>query len=236
LPLSRTPELTNIGSFEKCWRLENGYWWMYKRGTNLELFSELLIFRIGKVLRFNMAEYVSDGDTIKTLDFTDGAHVDYEAIIGIIGEFEYIKVYQKLLSLGARIAIDFLKLCYLDALVLNMDRHEHNYGVLRNSDTGEVMDLAPLFDHNIALVARGFPRTFNFERDPLINEFASLFKHANIHFKVQLLTKEVLANLVSEIGWELPKTDECRDPENFVIEYILKRQNRLLELLPQIYD
>ena len=32
-PPSRTPELTNIGSYEKCWRLENGRWWMYKQAT-----------------------------------------------------------------------------------------------------------------------------------------------------------------------------------------------------------
>ncbi len=25
---SRTPELTNIGSFEKCWKLRDGKWWM----------------------------------------------------------------------------------------------------------------------------------------------------------------------------------------------------------------
>lgn len=28
---SRTPELTNIGSFEKCWKLRDGKWWMYKK-------------------------------------------------------------------------------------------------------------------------------------------------------------------------------------------------------------
>ena len=26
---SRTPELTNIGSFEKCWKLIDGKWWMF---------------------------------------------------------------------------------------------------------------------------------------------------------------------------------------------------------------
>ena len=27
--ISKTPELTNIGSFEKCWKLSKGQWWMY---------------------------------------------------------------------------------------------------------------------------------------------------------------------------------------------------------------
>ena len=39
---SKTPELTNIGSFEKCWKLRDGQWWMFKRATHDEMFSELL--------------------------------------------------------------------------------------------------------------------------------------------------------------------------------------------------
>ena len=43
---SRTPELTNTGSFEKCWRLIDGKWWLYKSGNELEYFSELLKAKI----------------------------------------------------------------------------------------------------------------------------------------------------------------------------------------------
>ena len=31
-----TPELTNIGSFEKCWRVIDGDWWLYKQGNQNE--------------------------------------------------------------------------------------------------------------------------------------------------------------------------------------------------------
>lgn len=30
-----TQELTNIGSFEKCWRLKDGVWWLYKQADAL---------------------------------------------------------------------------------------------------------------------------------------------------------------------------------------------------------
>ena len=40
---SKTPELTNIGSFEKCWKLRDGEWWMYKKANHNEQFSELFI-------------------------------------------------------------------------------------------------------------------------------------------------------------------------------------------------
>ncbi|MDR3278011.1 MAG: hypothetical protein LBT12_04490, partial [Oscillospiraceae bacterium] len=54
-PYSPTPELTNIGSFEKCWRLENGKWWMVKQGNDLERFSELFVCRMGQALGLAMA-------------------------------------------------------------------------------------------------------------------------------------------------------------------------------------
>ena len=41
---SKTPELTNIGSFEKCWKLIDGKWWMYKSANHSEQFTELLEF------------------------------------------------------------------------------------------------------------------------------------------------------------------------------------------------
>jgi len=87
-PYSPTPELTNIGSFEKCWRLEDGRWWMVKQGNDLERFTELFICGMGKALGFSMAEYLKENGTIKSPDFTNGASVNYEAAEGIVGEDE----------------------------------------------------------------------------------------------------------------------------------------------------
>ena len=52
---TKTPELTNIGSFEKCWKLINGDWWMYKKANHDEMFSEFFIYQLGMELGFNMA-------------------------------------------------------------------------------------------------------------------------------------------------------------------------------------
>ncbi len=52
---SKTPELTNIGSFKKCRKLINGKWWMYKKAAYDEMFSELFIYQLGVELGFNMA-------------------------------------------------------------------------------------------------------------------------------------------------------------------------------------
>jgi len=108
-PPSRTPELTNIGSFEKCWSLENGRWWMYKAGKQEELFSELLAFELGKLMGFPIAEYEPAGDFIKSRDFTDNASIDFEPAAGIIGdEFDYIKIYEALKDINADIASQYV--------------------------------------------------------------------------------------------------------------------------------
>jgi len=39
----------------------------------------------------------------------------------------------------------------LDGLISNPDRHEFNFGVIKSTATGEILGLAPNFDHNLAL-------------------------------------------------------------------------------------
>ena len=85
---SKTPELTNIGSFEKCWKLRDGKWWMYKTANHDELFSELFICEFGKLLKMNMAVYERGNGYIKTLDFTDNASVNFEPASSFMGDNE----------------------------------------------------------------------------------------------------------------------------------------------------
>ena len=83
----RSPELTNTGSFEKCWRLEEEGWWLYKSGNPLERFSELFIAKLGKAMGFAMAEYLPDGQYVKTRDFT-GGRLNFEPAEALVGEEE----------------------------------------------------------------------------------------------------------------------------------------------------
>lgn len=84
---SRTPELTNTGSFEKCWRYEDGAWWMYKAGTDAERFSELFVYELCKALGFPVAEYQNCTPYIRTKDFTDGK-LNFEPAAYLVGDDE----------------------------------------------------------------------------------------------------------------------------------------------------
>jgi len=220
---SRTPELTNIGSFEKCWRLENNEWWMYKAGKQEELFSELLAYRIGKELGLDIAEYEATGEYIRNKDFTSSATVDFEPAAAIIGdESDYIDIYEKLIAVDLSFELKILMMYYFDALILNMDRHEYNFGILRDSDTGQIISLAPLFDHNLCLISRGYP--MQDPKDILISDITSLLQYSGKQFVIPRLTKDNLLRIVNEIPFEPSKTELVQNPRNFVVEYILKRQ------------
>ena len=154
---SRTPELTNIGSFEKCWSLDNGKWWLHKRANQMELFSELFIYHLGKSLGFSMAHYEPFGEDIRSLDFTNGAKTNYEPAYSWMGEDEdYIANYHALKKYGKQFADQYVEMLLMDSYCLNADRHTFNYGILRSVETGECLCMAPNFDNNIALISNGY--------------------------------------------------------------------------------
>ena len=94
---SKTPELTNVGSFEKCWKLHEGKWWMHKKANHEEMFSELFIYELGKTLDMHMAVYERGDGVVKSLDFTDNATVNFEPASAFMGDNEdYLDVIHAL--------------------------------------------------------------------------------------------------------------------------------------------
>lgn len=169
---SRTPELTNTGSFEKCWKLISGKWWMYKSGNELEIFSELFICKLGEKLGLDMAHYEMDGKYIRSVDFTDGAKVNFESMKALVDDDEdYAHCFDVLYALSPELARQYLVLIRMDSICFNMDRHTENFGLLRDVHTGEILSLAPNYDNNIALIARGYVSDVSRKQDALIRFF-----------------------------------------------------------------
>jgi len=228
---SRTPELTNTGSFEKCWRLIDGKWWMYKSENASEQFTELFAYHLAKGLGIPAAVYEKADGYVRTLDFTGGASVNFETAFSIIGdEADYCKIYRKLKELDGSVAEAFVQMVFFDGLIFNMDRHEHNFGVLRDTETGKILGMAPLYDHNIALITRGFPSDINRMGDRLIADFVQLVKDEHITFALPLLAEAMVAKLLN-------KTINCFNsldglPENtvqFVKDYIMNGYRQIKE-------
>lgn len=199
---SKTPELTNIGSFEKCWKLRNGEWWMYKKANHDEMFSELFIYKLGVELGFNMAEYERGNGVIKTKDFTDNAMVNFEPAFNILGDDEdYIKSVEMLKEICPDAIGDYIKVVFLDTICANPDRHTFNFGVLRDSDTGEILGLAPNFDNNMALISRGYPKNITRKNDLLIKLFNELMQHdENLKKYIPIVSEDLIRNVIKSVG------------------------------------
>ena len=96
---------------------------------------------------------------IVSKDFTNNANVDFEPFCNYFhdhDEPEYI--IPKLKEIDSSLVTSYVMMVFYDALLHNDDRHNQNAGVLRNSTTGEIIGLAPLFDYNLGLIASGIPR------------------------------------------------------------------------------
>ena len=227
---SRTPELTNTGSFEKCWRLIDGEWWMYKSGNQNEYFSELFIGVLGEKLGLDIAHYEMDGDYIRTKDFTDGASVQFEPISALMDDDEdYGDCFRAIRAVSPELAEQYLKIVWFDTVCYNMDRHTGNFGFLRDVKSGKILSMAPNFDNNIALIARGYPQDKNREKDGIIRFFREfLSENADARqmlreMKLPEITEELLDSCLDAVPIEVDR--------EFIKTFILNGQAVVKELI-----
>lgn len=215
---TKTPELTNIGSFEKCWKLRDGKWWIYKSANQKEQFSELFVYELGKALEMNMAHYEKGDQCVKSLDFTDSAKVIFEPAFSFMGDEEdYSKVIEKLKELCPTAIPDYVKMIFLDTITANPDRHTGNFGLLRDIKTGKLLELAPNFDNNMALIARGYP-TGKTENDLLITLFNELLvKYPEYTQIIPEVPEQTVKRIVEKLKMKVKS--------KAVIELVMNRYN-----------
>ena len=217
---SKTPELTNVGSFEKCWKLRDGKWWMYKKATHDEMFSELFIYELGKKLGMNMAVYERGEGFIKSLDFTDSASVNFEPASSFMGDNEdYFDVVNALEKICPRAIPDYIRMIFMDTICANPDRHTNNFGLLRDTQTGEMIGFAPNFDNNMALISRGYPSKPG-SKDMLISLFNELLEeHPYYREYIPEVSEDVVREVIAQLN--------MRVRSQFIVEFVLGRYEKV---------
>ncbi len=189
LPYSRTPELTNTGSFEKCWKRIDGEWFLVKSATAKSGFSETAVCELAKLLGFPAAEYRRFGDpkssgiAVMSPNFADRAKCNFQPALALVPqekEFDFEYNYKIFRDLSPEIGRQYADILFLDGLCMNVDRHIHNYGVLTDENTGKILSLAPNFDNNMALLYNDLSAG-----DPIegfIRDYAAFFQ---THFELK---------------------------------------------------
>ena len=104
---------------------------------------------------------------------------------------------------------------FLDTIVVNPDRHTANFGLLRDINTGKLIGFAPLFDHNMALIARGYPKapTKNDILISLFNDFIS--NHSEYKNQLPIITETLLQTVLKTVNMKVRSKE--------IIDLIMKR-------------
>ena len=155
---STSPEFGTDGYYAKCWVREESGIQLYKSGSahyEIEPLSEYLASQLaaelcpGAVL-YDMAFH--HGKLISKCPLFTSERVGLAKASAVFGGME--KTIPELLRFFAEIGAEnaFRRMCVLDALILNVDRHYGNFGVLFDTETMEILGMAPVFDHNRSLL------------------------------------------------------------------------------------
>lgn len=161
----KTPNNTTDGMLRKSWIIDDKKRYLLKAGYNgdyLQPFNEVLASIICEKLGFNHVEYtldvVNNNVVSKCLCFInkDTEFVPASQLMYGIDKHqdknnyeEYIRLLEENGIGNAREKVEDMYI--LDFLIMNEDRHLNNFGVIRDVNTLEWVDVAPIFDNGCSL-------------------------------------------------------------------------------------
>lgn len=144
------------GIYAKCWVREDDNVFLYKTGSSryeVEPLSEFLAARLAAKLCPNYKDYYLDfyrGKLVSKYRLFTSKERGLAKAAAIFGEKRSVPVilaYFEKLGSGN----DFRRMCVLDALIFNPDRHYGNFGILFDTETMAPISMCPVFDHNRSL-------------------------------------------------------------------------------------
>lgn len=183
---------------------------MYKTTNHDEQFSELFIYEFGKAIGINIASYERGKGYVKSIDFTNAASVNFEPASSFMVDNEYYSdVVRELQKICEKSVPDYVRMIFLDTIVANSDRHTGNFGLLRDVDSGEILGFAPCFDHNMALISRGYPSKPK-KSDILIMLFNELMEeYPDCKEYIPNVDEQIILSVISKLGMKVRTKEIC---------------------------
>ena len=109
---------------------------------------------------------------------------------------------------------------FMDTIAANPDRHTFNFGLLRDTETGKIISLAPNFDNNMALIARDYPKNIQRKKDVLIDCFNALMEFdSSLKQYIPSLSEKDIKAVLKKVNMKV-KTDT-------VIRFIMNGYNQI---------
>ena len=173
----RSPEYTSDGALRKCWRRDAGVLSLLKAdsafpGQVNQSTAEWLAWNVAEVLSLDCVAYSLErfahskgrGECVSSCRiFTspDRGYVPASACLRFMGVDEWMLDEMGIDAPDAQDAIGsamgrtaYEDMMLFDSLIGNADRHMGNYGMLFDTNTGQILRMAPVFDNGMSFMSR----------------------------------------------------------------------------------
>lgn len=162
------PELTTKGLFRKAWIRDNKTKELYllksdKHNENINTRCEVLASHILDC--FTNIQHVQYSGRVRNTQTNKMEEKYVDKCKNFVGEdYSFVEArevidYCKLHNINFKewavktFGSKFANIAIIDYILINTDRHDMNYGFMMDNNTGLLVDVAPLFDFNLALIA-----------------------------------------------------------------------------------
>lgn len=158
-----SPEFTTNGMLAKAWRKnpqgKKGIY-LYKAGSKgfansgKEPYSEFYAYQVAKKMElkttpYNLGKWKGDINSICELFSTK--EYSFIPIYYLVNEGGWRAVLRYYKSLGEEYYNDLIDMIIFDAIIVNVDRHFGNFGLLIDNKTNSIITTAPIFDNGLSL-------------------------------------------------------------------------------------
>ena len=149
-------EFTIQGTYAKCVCTSGRDLILYKAGSNFEISAEVISAHIAEVLGIRTANYwytTKFGMNTCASKVLTTEDISWESAFNMTAFTEqryHLNIYDFASTFFKR---DFYRMVLLDGIILNPDRHLHNWSFEIDGDSNEILRMAPCYDYNKAFTA-----------------------------------------------------------------------------------
>ena len=236
----KTPNNTTDGMLKKAWVIEDKTRYLLKGGYKNEIlqpFNEVLASMICERLGFNHVTYTID--TYKDMVVSkcpcfitkDTELITAYQIRNDMKRHDSIEDYEDYVKLlerkGIKDAREKLENMYiLDFLIMNEDRHLNNFGIIRNVNTLEWLDIAPIFDNGQSLNIQDYN-----DEEVVISGHGRLFYEVKPFDEIIKVVKDINRIDASKLDGIVEEFDNLLHQYQHITKMTDRRINKLCILL-----
>lgn len=220
-----TPDFTTDGALEKYWLSIDGIPSLIKFGNlrniaqnNLLSANEIIASRVACLMGIDHVQYnpisVEKNGKLEIVSycssFITNSNTEFVSAIQLERAYAHgssAELYNYFCSIGQKRQIDSMIL--FDYIIGNTDRHEKNFGIIRNPDTLETVSFAPLFDSGSCLAFDGISDITKTDVKPFNRDANDQIKRVSIIDKIpdEKYIKELIKEVYEQFNIPEPKYD-----------------------------